>query len=137
MPATFNALTLSVTINCPPREVYDFVSNPQNLPLWATAFCLSARQTDAGWLIETTVGPMSIRFADSNELGVLDHVVSPALGVEIHVPMRVIPNGSGSEVLFTLFQLPDMTKAKFEEDRQWVQRDLQTLKSVLEFERTN
>ena len=137
MPATFNALTLSVTINCSPREVYDFVSNLQNLPLWATAFCLSARQTDAGWTIETTIGPMSIRFADSNELGVLDHVVSPAPGVEIHVPMRVIPNGSGSEVLFTLFQLPDMTEAKFEEDRQWVQRDLQTLKSVLEFESAN
>jgi hypothetical protein len=32
--------------------------------------------------------------------GVLDHYVAPASEMEVYVPMRVQPNGSGSEVIF-------------------------------------
>lgn len=46
--------------------------------------------------------------------------------------MRAVPNGSGSEVIFTLFRLPDMSDAKFAEDAGMVERDLKTLKCVME-----
>lgn len=46
--------------------------------------------------------------------------------------MRVLPNGSGSEVIFTLFRLPDMSNEQFAEDVGMVERDLKTLKDVLE-----
>ena len=46
--------------------------------------------------------------------------------------MRVVPNGAGSEVTFTLLRLPEMSDQKFAEDAGMVQRDLRTLKSVLE-----
>jgi hypothetical protein len=36
--------------------------------------------------------------------------------------MRVIANGTGSEVLFTLFRLPDMTVEAFARDAEWVER---------------
>ncbi|MGH8769947.1 MAG: hypothetical protein ACREV2_02020 [Burkholderiales bacterium] len=52
--------------------------------------------------------------------------------MEILNPMRVVPNGSGSEVMFTLFQLPDMPDEKFVTDAGWVERDLMMLKKVLE-----
>src|SRR2546430_8233611 len=35
----------------------------------------------------------------------------------IYIPMRVIANGAGSEVLFTLFRLPDTTDETFARDR--------------------
>lgn len=75
---------------------------------------------------------MGFRFSDANEFGVLDHFVSPVEGLEFLVPMRVVPNGAGSEVLFTLFQTPEMTDEKFHEDAALVQRDIETLKAVLE-----
>jgi len=75
---------------------------------------------------------MGLRFVESNHLGVLDHYVSPARGAEVYVPMRGLPNGSGSDVLFTLFQLPGMSDKKFAEDAGFVTRDLETLKRVLE-----
>jgi len=75
---------------------------------------------------------MRIRFAGHNEFGVLDHYVSPAPGLEISVPMRVVPNGTGSEVTFTLFQLPEMSGEQYAEDIRLVERDLGTLKHVLE-----
>ncbi len=82
--------------------------------------------------METSQGPMNLRFAEDNNLGVLDHYVSSAPGVEIYVPMRVLPNGSGSTLLFSLFQLPGMSDEKFVEDAGLVERDLETLKDVME-----
>jgi hypothetical protein len=112
--------------------VYGFVSNPENLPKWAAGLCRSVRKSNGGWIVETPNGSMRFRFAGSKEFGVLDHAVSPAPGPEILVPMRVVANGSGSEVLFTLFQLPEMSEEQFAEDVRLVERDLRTLKEVLE-----
>jgi hypothetical protein len=50
----------------------------------------------------------------------------------VYVPLRVVPNGSGSELTFTLFRQPGMTVQKFKEDAEWVLRDLTKLKAVLE-----
>ena len=82
--------------------------------------------------METPQGPAQIWFAEKNDFGVLDHYVTLASGVEVYVPMRVVPNGSGSEVIFTLFKTPEMSDKQFAEDAGMVQRDLRTLKSVLE-----
>ena len=124
--------TLSVSIDLHPDKVYEFASNPENFPKWATAFCKSVKKSGGDWVIDTPMGPMKVRFAAKNVLGVLDHYVSPSPGVEVYVPMRVVPNGSGSELVFTLFRLPGMTDEKFAEDLGMVERDLRTLKSVLE-----
>ena len=132
MPATLESRTLTVSIACEAEAVYQFVSNPANLPRWATAFCQSIRQVGADWVMQTSGGEMKIRFVPTNHFRVADHFVSPAPGVEIYVPMRVLPNGSGSEVVFTLFRPPDMTPEKFREDIGLVEQDLRTLKTVLE-----
>ena len=123
--------TVSVAVDRPPGEVYRFVRDPENLPRWATAFCLSVRRTADGWAVRTPQGEVGFRFAEPNPLGVLDHVVTDG-GEEVCVPMRVVPNGSGSEVLFTLFRLPSATEAQFLEDGAMVEGDLRTLKHVLE-----
>jgi len=132
MAAVLRSRTLSVSIACPPRQVYGFVSNPENLPKWAMGLCRSVRKADGGWIVETPGGPMRFRFVGQNEFGVLDHYVSPTPGLEILNPMRVVPNGSGSEVIFTLFQWPNMSDEQYVEDVGLVERDLRTLKSILE-----
>jgi len=90
------------------------------------------RRAERDWVVETSQGPMRLRFVPANDYGVLDHYVSPAPGVEFLNPMRVVPNGAGSEVLFTVFQPPDASDEAFAQDVGLVGRDLQTLKRVLE-----
>jgi hypothetical protein len=124
--------TLNVRIACVPQKVADFVSDPRNLPRWASAFCKSVRPDGDNWIVETPNGPVGLRFVARNAFGVLDHYVTPVPGVEIYVPMRVIANGDGSEVLFTLFRLPGMSEQDFERDAGMVERDLSELKRVLE-----
>ncbi len=124
--------TLNVSIACPPTKVYEFVRDARNLPQWAPAFCKSVRPAGDNWTVVTPQGPVGLRFVGRNALGVLDHYVSPAPDVEIYVPMRVVPNETGSEVLFTLFRMAGVAETAFEEDAGFVQQDLDTLKRVLE-----
>jgi hypothetical protein len=133
MPASPKSKTLTVSIDAPAKQVYDFAVNPENLPRWATAFVRSVKRVAGEWIIEAMDGTeVGVRFVPRNELGVLDHAVRLPSGQEITSHMRVIPNGSGSEVIFTLFQSPGMSDDDFARDAGMIQRDLQTLKGVLE-----
>ena len=128
----FTARNLSVSINRNANDVYDFVSIPENFRLWASGLGNSLNKVDGVWIAETQQGPVRIRFSERNRYGILDHWVSPAPGVEIHIPMRVIPNGSGSELVFTLFRQAGMSDQSFDADAEWVMRDLLALKNLLE-----
>ena len=132
MGRTYNARTLTISIDRPADEVYAFAANIENFPRWASSFVRAVRKTPQGWVAETTEGTIGFEFAARNEFGVLDQIVRPAPGVEILVPMRVVPNGDGAEVIFTLIQFPGMPDEKFSRDMGMVERDLQTLKTVLE-----
>ena len=124
--------TISVSIRCQLSKVYDFIAAPENFPKWATGLCKSITKTGDEWIAETPQGSMKVRFTERNDFRVVDHFISPAPGVEIYVPLRVIANGSGSEVIFTLFRLPEMSDDKFAEDAEWVAQDLRALKELLE-----
>jgi len=132
MTTPLNSRTLSITINRDPRAIYEFASNPQNLPKWAKGLGRSVELVNGKWIAETPQGPVTIRFVRKNEFGILDHYVTPAPGVEVFVPMRVVPNGSGGEVIFTLFQLPRISDEKYAEDVRLVEQDLKNLKRILE-----
>jgi hypothetical protein len=70
--------------------------------------------------------------APRNDFGVLDHDVTLPTGETVHNPVRVIGDGDGCEVVFTLRQRSDMTDEDFERDADAVARDLATLKALLE-----
>lgn len=134
-PMSIATRTLSVTIKRSVQEVYDFAATPGNLPMWASGLGKSFKQVAGEWIAETAEGAVKVRFSERNAYGVLDHWVSPAPDVEIYIPMRVVPNGSGCELLFTLFHLPGMSDAQFAADAEWVMRDLTALKNLLEEQR--
>jgi hypothetical protein len=130
--ATLEARTVSTAIRRDWREVYDFAHRPENFPRWASGVAKSLHREGDGWVAEAPEAPVRIRFTPRNDLGVLDHHVILASGVEIYIPLRVIANGTGAEMMLTLFRLPDMNDAVFARDAEWVARDLAALKALLE-----
>lgn len=48
--------------------------------------------------------------------------------------LRVVPNGDGAEVMFTLLRQPGMDDTAFESDAAHIARDLETLKQLMEEE---
>jgi hypothetical protein len=131
----WNARHIRITIARSPAEVYAFAVEPSNLPTWASGLAAGIHQVDGAWIASSPIGDVRVAFVPRNELGVLDHDVTLPTGVTVHNPMRVLPNATGSEVVFTLFQLPGVSDAKFGDDERLVAHDLQTLKTVLERDR--
>lgn len=77
---------------------------------------------------------MRVAFAPKNDFGIVDHNVTPVTGdgPGVDVPLRVVPNGNGSEVMLTLFQQPGMSDGQYAADAALVQADLARLKHALE-----
>lgn len=129
---TFKSKHISVSINRSADDVYEFASNPENLPQWAAGLSGSMENVNGDWIAESPMGRVKVEFAEKNEFGILDHDVTLPSGEKVYNPMRVFPNDDGSELIFTLFQRPDMSDQTFAEDAEAVTKDLEKLKSLLE-----
>lgn len=125
------AHTVSISIARPTGEVYAYLADPRNVPAWSE-FVTAIEPDGDSWIATTGGGTSRFRFAPPNALGVVDHTVSAPPDFEVFVPMRVVPNRNGSEVLFTIFRQPTQDDRAFAEDVALVTTDLRNLKRVLE-----
>ena len=96
--------TISVSIRRDPKVVYEFILNLENFPRWARSTFQSINQLNGKWVAETAQGSVTIDLTERNNFGILDHFVKLSSGAVIFVPMRVIKNGEGSEVIFICFK---------------------------------
>jgi hypothetical protein len=129
--ATIESRTLTVRIDRPFAMVYEFLVDPANWSRWAFGLGKSLRRSDGEWIADSDGGIVKVRFTARNGYGVLDHtVIRPA--AQVYVPMRLITNESGCELLFTLFREPGITDERYNADANFVQRDLNGLKALLE-----
>ena len=123
---------LGVRIERPVSEAYEFVSDPANLPTWAQGLGSSVAFVDGQWIAESPMGRVALAFVPRNNYGVLDHDVTLPSGETVYNPMRVIADGTGCEVIFTVRPQAGMTDEEFERDAAAVATDLAALKRVLE-----
>lgn len=123
---------MNISIKSDPKKVYDFVSNLENLPRWASSTFSFIKEVDGEWVIDTPNGQNKVMLIERNSFGILDHYVKLTSGIEVYVPMRVVSNGDGSEVMLTVFQTPEMTDEGYAKDMQTVEKDLNHLKTITE-----
>ena len=123
---------VDVHIDRTPAEVYAYACEPRNLPSWAAGLGSAVEHADGRWWVETPGGRAAVAFAPRNDLGVLDHVVTTPTGEVVQVPMRVVADGDGAEVVFTVRRQPGMTDEELERDAALVAADLRRLKHLLE-----
>ena len=127
------AITISVTIARPWRDVYEAFWRPADFSRWASGLSEAALHQDGdSWVGEGAEGGIRVVFTPHNDFGVMDHHVTPEGGETVHVPLRVIANGDGAEVQLTLFRQPDLDDEMFARDRRWIRRDLIKLKELAE-----
>jgi hypothetical protein len=119
-------------IGRPAGEVYDYASDPVNLPRWAPGLGSSVENSGGRWFVQTSMGRVGFAFVPRNEYGVLDHDVTLPSGEVVYNPMRVIADGHDCEVVFTLRRRPGMSDAEFSEDAGAVAADLARLRRILE-----
>lgn len=124
---------ISIGIDRPGSEVYDFAADPLNLPRWAAGLAGSEVDRDGEqWFTDSPMGRVTLTFAPRNDFGVLDHHVTLPSGETVYNPLRVISDGDACEVVFTLRPGPGMTDEELERDAGAVAKDLAALKFLLE-----
>jgi hypothetical protein len=124
---------VSTTIDRPAADVYDYASNPLNLSAWAAGLAhRDVQLIDGQWVVDSPMGRVVVAFAPSNDFGILDHDVTLPVGETVRNPMRVIPNGDGCDVVFTVRRRPGMSETDFAADIDAVTADLAALRALME-----
>lgn len=131
---TLAANIIHISIERDWRDVYAFMAKPEKMPLWASGLSSGLTRDGDDWIAPGPLGNARVRFAPDNAFGVVDHLVMLENGLKLQNALRVVPNGDGAEVMFTLLRQADMSDEQFAGDAEWVAKDLAALKSILESE---
>lgn len=124
---------LDIVIERPWRTVYEFASNPRNLPRWAAGLAGGEVKRDVTqWSMSSPMGRVLVSFVPENEYGVMDHTVTLPSGESVLNPLRVLAlDESRCEVVFTL-RRGSMSESEFAKDAAAVSEDLEMLKEICE-----
>ena len=128
----FEARHISQTIRRDPSDIAVFAGNPANLPQWAAGLSSGIRNESGRWITDSPMGAVEVRFRPGIEFGILDHDVIFPDGTAVHNPLRVLHNDDVSEVVFTVYRLPNVGEEEFARDAELVRKDLIRLRDVLE-----
>ena len=129
----FESVHISTPIERAADDVYAYASNPRNLSSWASGLAEGHVEfVDDVWVIDSPMGRVTVQFAPANQFGILDHNVTLPSGEVVANPMRVIPNGDGCDVVFTVRRRAGVDKAEFSADAAAVAADLATLRNLME-----
>lgn len=125
--------TARITIDAPFEQVTSDLADPITHPEWATEFFSGQARTTSEQEVLANVprmgGEVHMKVDGDPATGRIDIYLAP-LGVPFGppLPVRVLPNGDGVDVLFTLARAPGLTDAEWEAGLASMQRELENLK---------
>jgi uncharacterized protein YndB with AHSA1/START domain len=126
------AVTRSTTIDAPTGGVFSYLADAANLPSWAPAFATTVEPDGDAWVVGQGDARLGLRILADRERGTVDLRVTPPNGRESTVYMRVLPNGSGSELLFTLFFSDSRTDEELARQAAEVEAELARVRTACE-----
>lgn len=137
-----NVKTTTARFRVSPAELFDFFSQIENLPRWATGYCKAVRKDGEDWWITTPDGEVLQVFKSNAQLGTVDMYAGPNRDQLWCWPARITSDNMGGSVLaFTAIQMPGQPddvfdgqcaqlSLEFENIRNLIERPDQSLKAV-------
>lgn len=122
--------TDAIAIRVAPDDVFRFLAEPRNLPTWAPGFAQEVRPDDDDWLVTSGAVELRIEMPTSAEHRTVDMV--PVADRTVGAFMRVVPNGEGSECLFTMSFPAGTPDAAVADQMAAIATELETICSLLE-----
>ncbi|VAW95269.1 hypothetical protein MNBD_GAMMA21-1433 [hydrothermal vent metagenome] len=129
----FETKTLTVSIDAPFNAVADDLANPITHPEWATEFFTGdAVPNDKGGVnanVPMMGGPVKFEIKADAKQGILDLFLAPETGkFGDPLPVRLIRNGDGVDVLWTLTRYPGMPDIAWQLGLDSMNKELVSLK---------
>jgi uncharacterized protein YndB with AHSA1/START domain len=122
--------TRTISIRANPSAVFDLLSDASAFPRWAPAFAPAIRPDGDHWIVERDGSEARIAVRVSRDSGTVDilRAERPTSGAF----MRVLPNGEGSELLFTLFFPAGTDEQAVVAQMTTVEQELEAVRSLCE-----
>ena len=117
----------------PVDEVRRFLAEPRNFARWAAVDEATFRQVGPlEWAADAPAGPRIVRFSPPNDEGIFDHAFYEPGTEPVMMPMRAMPQGTGTLIAFTFYRRPGMDDEQLASALEWIQLDFLGLKALLE-----
>jgi len=132
--ATMPTQTVAVSVDADPTEMTKYLADATTHPEWATEFFSDGAEEagDGTWSMNVPRmgGPVRVKIDAVTALGVIDMYLAPE-GTPFGppLPIRVLPNGDGCDVTFTLARFPGQSDEDWADGVTSMQRELENLKA--------
>jgi len=122
--------SVTVVLDAPRAEVFDFLARIESLPEWATEFARELLWRDGQAKVVNGLGEFWFRIEADPETGVIDMLSGPEPDDLALFPARVVPlPGGQSAFTFTMFQQPGMPDDLFDSQHASLLRELSGLQA--------
>src|SRR5262245_48517804 len=121
--------SVTVILDAPREEVYEFLSRVETMPEWATEFARALRWVEGRPKVVNGLGEFWVEIEADPDTGVIDMLAGPDADDLALFPTRVVSLPEGrSAFTFTMFQGPDMSDELFESQHASLVRELTGLR---------
>jgi len=122
--------TVTAVLDAPRDAVFDYLSQVENLPEWATDFAQELRYEDGKAKVINGLGEFYFRIEADAATGVIDMYAGPSEDELALFPTRVVPLGEGrSAYSFTMFKSPGMPDELFESQYESLRREFDNIRA--------
>lgn len=124
--------TVTAVLDAPRDEVFDYLSQIENLPRWATEFARELKYEEGKAKVVNGLGEFYVSIDADQDTGVIDMYAGPAEDELALFPTRVVelPDGR-SAYSFTMFQAPGMPDDLFESQYESLLREFGNIQREL------
>jgi hypothetical protein len=117
--------SVTVVLDAPHTEVFEFLARVESMPEWATEFARELRWEDGQPKVVNGLGEFWIRIDADRDTGVIDMLAGPDPDDLALFPTRVVSlPDDRSAFTFTMFQPPEMPDELFESQHSSLLREL-------------
>jgi len=112
-------------------DVFDFISEIENLPKWASEFARQLKHDQDGYKVINNLGELHFEIRADRDTGVIDMLAGPTREQMAIFPTRVLalPDGR-TAYTFTMFQDPDMPDELFDSQHASLQREFENIERI-------
>jgi hypothetical protein len=123
--------TVTVVLDAPSEGVFEYLSQVDNLPEWATDFARQLKYDDHGKAkVVNGLGEFFFTIDAHRGTGVIDMYAGPTEDQMALFPTRVVALGpETSAYTFTMFQGPGMDDGLFDAQHRSLQREFQNIRA--------
>jgi uncharacterized protein YndB with AHSA1/START domain len=122
--------TVTTVLDAPANDVYEYLSNVENLPEWANEFARELKWRDGEAIVSNGLGEFVFRIEADPETGVIDMLAGPTPDEFALFPTRVVElTEEKTAFSFTMFQPPGMPNELFESQHASLQREFENIRA--------